>query len=107
MKTITEKLANQLNSKEKAIAVVDTSQEKTVTIPYDLYISISDALLRLGNFAFHASVIADNLKTCEQNGGKGTWSNIAMLGCLAEDADSICGQQLADEICNIAAEQTS
>ena len=81
-----------------------TAQE-TVTIPYDLYISISDALLRLGNFAFHASVIADNLKTCEQNGGKGTWSNITMLECLAEDADNICGQRLADEICNVAAEQ--
>lgn len=24
---------------------------------------------------------------------------------LAEDADSICGQRLADEICNVAAEQ--
>ena len=79
--------------------------QKTVTIPYDLYISISDALLRLGNFAFHASVIAGNLKTCEQNGGKGTWSNITMLECLAEDADNICGQRLADEICNVAAEQ--
>ena len=81
------------------------SPEKTVTIPHELYCQISDALLRLGNFAFHASVIADNLKPCEQNGGKGTWGNITMLECLAEDADNICGQRLADEICNVAAEQ--
>ena len=84
-----------------------SNQEKTVTIPYDLYISISDALLRLGNFATHAGIIADNVKTFanRQNVPLSIYHNAAMLADLAEDADSICGQRLADEICNVAAEQ--
>ncbi|MGF6147143.1 Uncharacterised protein [Kingella potus] len=79
--------------------------QDTIAIPRDLYFSVMDALCRLGKFAGHAYTIAENLKAAENNGGKGAWRNIVMLADLAEEADGVCGEKLADTICLEAEKQ--
>nr|DAX56845.1 MAG TPA: hypothetical protein [Caudoviricetes sp.] len=86
---------------------IQTSTEKTITIPHELYVSIADALLQLGNFATHAGIIADNLQAFNRaENGHGVYQNIAMLADLATEADNIGGQWLSAKICEIGDRQS-
>ncbi|ASP17715.1 hypothetical protein HMPREF9120_00592 [Neisseria sp. oral taxon 020 str. F0370] len=84
-----------------------TSPEKTITIPHELYCQIANALLQLGNFATHAGIIADNLQAFNKTGSSlGVHQNIAMLADLATEADNIGGQWLSAQICEIGDQQS-
>ena len=86
---------------------IQTSTETTITIPHELYVSIADALLQLGNFATHAGIIADNLQAFNRaENGHGVYQNIAMLADLATEADNIGGQWLSAKICEIGDRQS-